>query len=187
MKTLVIFYPGCIEFEVLLACEMLNKNFPVIVATPDGKDHRGSSGITFRPSLAFENVDPQDYKVILCPGGDPGTVIGNKELIRIIQSGHLKKTILAAICAGPIILEQARVLDNRLIAHGYAGAQKEWLLNNGYFKSTKLTDEQIVIDENIITAKPCSYIDFAVEIAILSGCIDRVKGETLKKYYKGLN
>lgn len=35
-KTLAIFYPGCIEFETMLTCEIINKDLPVEVATPGG-------------------------------------------------------------------------------------------------------------------------------------------------------
>lgn len=30
MKTLVLFYTGCIEFEVMLACELVNSKYPII-------------------------------------------------------------------------------------------------------------------------------------------------------------
>lgn len=184
-KALAILYPGCIEFEIMLACELLSKKFSVDVATPDGKDHEGSNGMTFKSNMSFDEVNPDNYKVILCPGGDPGSVIGNQKLSQILQGSFKNKAVLAAICAGPVILEQAGLLNGRRIAHGYAGSQKEWLLNNGYFKNTVLTDEQYIVDENIITSRPESYIDFAVEIAILTDCVTRDDGEYLKNYYRG--
>lgn len=36
MKTMALLYPGCIEFEIQLACEILNRKSPVNVVTPDG-------------------------------------------------------------------------------------------------------------------------------------------------------
>jgi 4-methyl-5(b-hydroxyethyl)-thiazole monophosphate biosynthesis len=187
MKSLAILYPGCIEFEIMLACEILNKNFPVDVATPDGSDHKGSNGMKLKSNMSFEEVDPFKYKVILCPGGAPASVIGNQKLNQILQDGYKNKSILAAICAGPVMLEQAGLLNGRKIAHGYAGPQKDWLMSNGYFKSTTLTDEQCIVDGNIVTARPDAFIDFAVEVAILAGCVTSDKGENLKNYYRGLN
>jgi hypothetical protein len=38
-KALVLFYPGCIEFEAILAAQVLHEEHLVIdVATPDGSD-----------------------------------------------------------------------------------------------------------------------------------------------------
>lgn len=186
MKSLVVLYPGCIEFEIMLACEILNKRFPIEIATSNGSDHQGSNGMTFKSNMSFEDVDPLKYRAILCPGGDPGSIIGNQQLNQILQMSYGNKTILAAICAGPLLLEQAGLLNGRRIAHGYAGAQKDWLLSQGYFKNTILTDERYVIDENIVTARPDSYIDFAIEVAMLTDCVTRDRGESLKNYYKGL-
>lgn len=187
MKSLAILYPGCIEFEIMLACEILNKKFPVEVTTPDGNDHRGSNGMTFKSNMSFDEVDPSKYGIMLCPGGDPGSIIGNQKLNQILQAGYKNKAILAAICAGPLMLEQAGLLNGRHIAHGYAGSQKDWLINNQYFKDTILTDEQIIVDENIITARPDAFIEFAVEVAILAGCVTNDKAENLKNYYRGIN
>lgn len=184
-KTLAILYPGCIEYEIMLACEILNKKFPVEIATPEGKDHQGSNGMIFKPNMSFDEVNGDNYKAILCPGGDPGSVIGSQRLNQILQAGFKNKAVLAAICAGPVILEQAGLLNGRRIAHGYAGSQKEWLLNNGYFKNTVLTDERYIVDKNIITSRPESHIDFAVEITILTDCVTRDDGKYLRNYYRG--
>lgn len=186
MNTLAILYPGCIEFEIMLACELLNKKFPIEVATPDGKDHHGSNGMIIKSQMSFADVDVAEYKVILCPGGDPAIVIGNQKLNQIIQDGFKNNAVIGAICAGPVMLEQAGLLNGRKIAHGYAGPQKDWLLSKGFFKNTVLTDENCIVDDNIITARPYFYIDFAIEIAIAANCLEIKQGESLKNYYKGI-
>lgn len=185
MKTLAIFYPGCIEFEIMLACEILNNDFPVEIATPDGQDHIGSNGITIKANMSFEFIDPNKYKVVLFPGGDPGIVIENQKLSQVLQEAHAKKSILGAICAGPIALEQAGLLKNRCIAHGYNGSQLKWLIENGFFKETTLTDEPYIVDGNIVTAKPDAFIEFAVEIGVLAGSIPLDRKNFWKKYYRG--
>ena len=182
---MAIFYSGCIEFEIMLACEMLNSKYPVEIITPDGADHIGSNGMIFKSSGSFESVIPSQYKIVLIPGGDPGILIGNQKLNQIIQQSHSHGSILGAICAGPVILEQAGILNSRKIAHGYKGSQLEFLLNKGFFKDTILTKEAYIVEDNIVTARPDSFIDFAVEIAKLADCIPESKISFWKNYYRG--
>jgi 4-methyl-5(b-hydroxyethyl)-thiazole monophosphate biosynthesis len=185
MKTLAIFYPGCVEFEVLLACEILNKDFPVEIATPDGKDHLGSNGMVFKASKSFESVIPSEYKAILVPGGDPGSVIGNQRLSQIIKECYLNNSVLGAICAGPIVLEQAGILKNQRIAHGYKGRQLQFIQENGFFNETQLTNEPFIVGDRIVTARADSFIDFAVEVARLVGSVSDSRAAIWKNYYKG--
>ena len=111
------------------------------------------------------------------------------EAVTLPYSKELERNIigaiLGAICAGPILLEQAGLLSNRRIAHGYKGAQLQWLLDQGHFKNTVLTDEATIIEENIVTARPDSFVDFAVEVAALSNAIESTKKSFWKEYYKG--
>ncbi len=185
MKTMVIFYPGCIEFEVMLACEILNSKYPVEIFTPDGADHIGSSGMTFRAKASFDSVKPNEYKIVLIPGGNPESVIGNKILNQILQEANQNKAILAAICAGPILLDQAGLLKGHKIAHGYEEDQLEVLIPNGFFKDVELTDDAIHVQDRIVTATPGSFIEFAVEVARLAEVIPEEKVSFWKKYYRG--
>jgi 4-methyl-5(b-hydroxyethyl)-thiazole monophosphate biosynthesis len=185
MKTMAIFYSGCIEFEIMLACEMLNSKYSVSVITPEGDDHTGSNGMVFKSSGSFESVNLSEYKIILVPGGDPGILIGNTKLNHLIQQANANGAILGAICAGPVVLEQAGVLKGRKIAHGYKGSQLQFLNDNGFFKNTILTEEAFIVEDNIVTARPDSFIDFAVEIAGLAGSIPESQIPFWKEYYRG--
>lgn len=185
MKTMALFYDGCIEFEVMLACEILNSQLPVEIITPDGEDHLGSNGMTFKANGSLSSLDTSAYKVVLIPGGDPGVLIGNSELNRVLQDLKSKGAVLGAICAGPVLLEQAGLLKNQRIAHGYKGAQLNWLLENGFFKDTELTEEAVVVNSGVVTARPDSFIDFAIEIAVLAGVFDQSQKNFWGEYYRG--
>ena len=58
MKTMALFYPGCIEFEIMLACELLNSKYPVEIVTPDGHDHVGSNGMKFKATHSLASIVP---------------------------------------------------------------------------------------------------------------------------------
>lgn len=182
---MVLFYPGCIEFEVMLAAEILNRKYPVEIRTPDGTDHMGSNGMVFKSSGSIGSMEPGSYKVGLIPGGDPGILIGNLELSEKLGEMHAQGAILGAICAGPVVLEQAGLLKRKRIAHGYKGSQLKFLTENGFFKETVLTDEPVIAEERIITARPDSFVDFAIEVARASGVIPEDRIEFWKRYYRG--
>jgi len=185
-NTLIILYPGCIEFEIMLAAELMNRKFPVKCATPDGKPHIGSNGIKIIPDYSFNEINVELLRTILIPGGDPGSLLGNCDIDEILKMANSKKVVLGAICAGPFLLEKAGLMDSKRMAHGYGQSQLTFLKNKGYFKHSILTDDMLVIEENIVTAKPNAFIDFAVTVALCSGAIQSLdEAEQLKKYYKG--
>ena len=184
LKTLICLYPGCIEFEVYLAAQLLSQSFPSEVATPNGEDHKSSVGIKVRADLSFENIQIQKYKVVLIPGGDPGSLLGNLQISKLLKEAHEAKLIIGAICAGPFLLAQAGILKGKTIAHGYQEEQLEFL--KPYFKDVKLTENLVYRDGHIVTAKPNGFIDFALEIALLAGVItDSKKVGELRSYYQG--
>lgn len=60
-KALIIFYPNCIEFEAILAAQVLHEEQVVIdVATPDGADYHGPSGIALRATHSYGEVHPKN-------------------------------------------------------------------------------------------------------------------------------
>ena len=112
-KTLVLLYPNCIEFEVMLACELLNKTFPVEIATPNSGAHIGSNGMVFKTQLSYNDVMVDDYQIVLVPGGDPYEVIENNDLFRILQESDKNNLLIGAICAAPLLLAKAGILKGK--------------------------------------------------------------------------
>lgn len=92
---------------------------------------------------------------------------------------------LELFAAGPVLLEQAGLLKGRRIAHGYKEPQLQFLREKGFFKDTELTNEPFIIQDQVITARPDSFIDFAVEISVLAKVIDPSKKVFWKEYYRG--
>lgn len=183
-KTLAIFYPGCIEFEIMLACELLAKVFPVEVATPGGKIHIGANGINIQPQHSYATVKADDYQCILLPGGDPYDIMDNKDIDQLLVTADQKGILIGAICAGPLLLAKADLLKNRRFTHGYGNWHGDFLAQ--YWQGAIFTDEQLVVDGNIVTAKPEAHIDFAVEVAKRAGAFENdSRAEYYRNYYKG--
>jgi len=181
---IVLLYPGCISYEVALAAELLSEKYEVLNATPDGRDLPAqTTGLSLRTQLSYSEVNLDNCKAILVPGGNPQVLIDNKEIDRILIQARDQNLLIAAICAGPSVLAKAGILKGKKIAHGYGSEQLEFLKE--IFSEVVLTNDQVVIDENFITAKPEAHIDFAVEIGCRLGAVDASKSGRLKEYYRG--
>ena len=184
MRTLVVLYPGSIEFEVLLAAHLVGEKYPVFVATPDGLDYESANGMCIRADSAFSEVDVSNVKIALVPGGDPASVVGDESLNTLMRSASERGAIIGAICAGPFILAQAGLLRGRRVAHGYEREQLEFL--RASFEGAHLSEAEIETDATIVTAKPTAFVDFAIEIARIAGVVtDPARVRRLREYYRG--
>ena len=182
-NVVVLLYPGCISYEVSLAAELLSRNFQVINASPDGHDLQDASGLPLKVNLKYADVNLEDCKAILVPGGNPESIITNKDIDNILFEADKRSLVIAAICAGPVILSKAGILKGKKIAHGYEPDQIEFLKE--IFQGVTLTNEMVVAEGNILTAKAEAHIDFAVEVACRLNVLDASKSGRIKEYYKG--
>ena len=182
-KVLFTLYPGCISLEVALVAELLSEKYEIVTATPDGQDLTASSGLPIKTHLSYAQVSLENCKAVIVPGGDPGSIIENTDISRILIEANKQGLLVGGICAGPSVLAKAGILKGRKIAHGYEQEQIDFLKD--IFSDVTLTDEQFVIDGNIVTAKPDAHIDFAVEIACRLDAVDASKSGRLKEYYRG--
>lgn len=186
--TLAVLYPGCISFEIMLAMELLNDTFPVQVATPEGKMHHATNGLHITAQHSFATAPASEAQVILVPGGDPGKVVENpthsQALSQLLQTALEHKAWIGAICAGPLLLAQAHLLKGKRFTHGYQDLHPEFLAP--FWEGAHFEDAPLVVDGQIITAQPQAHIDFATEIARLSGVFKEVeRAQSLNAYYKG--
>ncbi|MCD4652311.1 DJ-1/PfpI family protein [bacterium] len=159
-KTLVIFYPGCADYEIMTATELLNERFPIEVVTPDGSDHKGSTGFVFRSNKSFEEIEIDNYACVLIPGGSPESIMKNKTIDEILHDFMERKTVIGAICSAPIILAKSGLLKGRSYTHAAIYPKEMSSLWEGGTFLQKL----FVVDDNLVTAQPHGHIEFAIEL-----------------------
>ena len=103
--------------------------------------------------LADVNVD--DFGVLVVPGG-PSSFKKQPLRVELVRQFYKKNKLICAICAAPIILHEAGVLDG-----------KKFCCHPCVYDSLKAAnrDARVVVDENLITAKgPGVAAEFALEI-----------------------
>lgn len=182
-RTLLLLYPGCIPFEIMMAAELIGEELPIDVATPDGSDYRAANGIVYRAQFAYDDVQVNDYRCVLVPGGDPYDIMENRTIESLLQLAQSNGTVVGAICAGPLLLAKSGLLKGKLFTHGYGDFHQEFLAP--FWEGAHFSNEPIVIDGRIVTAQPQAHVDFGVEVARMTGLIDPERAEELKSYYKG--
>lgn len=116
-KALVPLAEGFEDIEAVTIIDVLRRGGVNVVtaAVADALEVKSAHGVVMLADALFEDVAAADYDVIVIPGG-PGTdnLIRNESLkerlVRQKESGGL----LAAICAAPLVLTNAGVVDPEL-------------------------------------------------------------------------
>ncbi len=102
----------------------------------------------------------EESEGLILPGGMPGAknLMAHDGLKKAIIAHAAKGTLVAAICAAPMILGEAGVLNGKK-ATCYPGFEE-------HLKGAILLKDQVVVDGNIITGRnPGAAFEFALAIA----------------------
>lgn len=150
-KVLVLLAKGFEEIEAITVIDILRRTSDVIVHIGSaGKQFlTGAHGIVIKSDLRIDYIDlfTDTYDLVYIPGGMPGAenLRENEKVIELIQTYYKDNSKIAAICAGPIVLEKAGLLENE-IGTSYPGFDKELS-----FKEYK--EDLVVVSNNIITSR----------------------------------
>lgn len=162
MKQVCVFLAdGFEEVEALTAVDLLRRArvyVDTVSITDDYKVH-GAHGINVQTEDLFDEVNFDEFDMIVLPGGMPGTT-------NLMQHSGVRKIVTAfaqagkpvgAICAAPMILEDLGLLQGKK-ATCYPSCEEN-------LKSAILTGESVAVDGNLITSRGVgTAIDFALEL-----------------------
>lgn len=158
MKTYILIYEGFAQFEVVLASYFLGTKTDIVTVGIDEKTVASSEGFLTTPHITLSQIDIDEIKTFIIPGGDPEKLNSDK-LLDLIKSLSSKNKVIGAICAGTLQLAKAGVLNGKKYTTVFN------IEENTEFPRDSFNNENIVIDGNIITAKGNAYVDFALKIA----------------------
>lgn len=174
MKVIVPLAQGFEEIEAITIVDVLRRaDIDVTTLFLDKNPVVGSHNITVFADNNINEIDHEHIESIILPGGMPGSknLKESNTIISLIKQVSLKNGLIGAICAAPMVLGHAGILQGR-DATCYPGFEHE-------MKGANPVDKPVVIDSNIITSKgPGSAIPFALEI------VERLKGSEMKSELK---
>ena len=142
---LVIISDGVEELEALAPVDFLRRaGVAVTVASASASlEITGRNGIRLRADVSFApEMDLPDLLVI--PGG-PGhqELAENKNLLSFLKRHNEAERLIGSICAGPVVLKKAGLLDGRHFTSFPATAGE---------LPERLADSPVVVDRNLITS-----------------------------------
>jgi putative intracellular protease/amidase len=163
MKAAVLIYDGFVQFEVMLACYFMRSKGDVITVSLDGRASTSAEGFITEPHMPLAMLDLDLVDLFIVPGGDPQAILGNDLLAETLRELNHGGKIIAAICAGPVHLAKAGLLQGKNFTSTGTNEHPEDFAE-GFYRP-----DLVVVDGNIVTALPHGYVDFALELGKLMG------------------
>lgn len=145
MKDVFLIYDTSCFYEIVILNYFMSfTKCEVILCSLDGKAVQTAEGYSVNADTSLNNVNLSEVRSFVIPGGDV-SIISNEDVKNVLQELKKKNTLIAGICAGVDLLDEAGILKD--------------------IKSTHSTDEDVVNDSKVITSRANGYVDFAIEVA----------------------
>lgn len=160
-RLLVVLADGFEEAEAIIPVDVLKRlGFDVVIAGLTEIAVRGAHDVVIQADCLLADVETADCAALILPGGMPGSAnLRDSELVmEKIRESNSEGKIVAAICAAPIALGRAGVLQGKKVTC-YPGFE-------GQLTGAEYTAAKTEVDGNIVTGKgPGAAFEFAAAIA----------------------
>lgn len=164
-KVVCLLADGFEETEALQTVDILRRaNIHVDLIAIDQIQVTGSHHIKVIADGLLDS-DLMEYDMLFLPGGQPGTnhLMADERVIEAVKKFNDSKKWLAAICAAPLVLDKAGVLEGKKVT-SYPSVAKD------AFKKSTYLQKEVVLDGNIITSRGVGTVPaFAFTIVEMFG------------------
>jgi protease I len=132
---------------------LLEEMIEVDVTAPKNGPIKGEHGYEFEIEKTYDDVQPEDYDLLLIPGGSPdgapSEVRKNTRAQAIARSFFNSNKPISSICHGPWLLVSSGLLKGRhLTAYWYDGVPEDIMKAGGIYE-----DREVVVDGNLVTSR----------------------------------
>ena len=174
-KAAVVIAPGFEEGEALTIIDVIRRaEIPCEAVGLTDMTVTGAHDVTMRCDRVL-SMEVAGYDMVVLPGGMPGAanLRDSDLLMEVIRKMNEEGRYVCAMCAAPIALERAGVLEGRAFT-AYVGYDEK--IQAGTFR-----EDEVVIDGNVVTSRgPATAYEFAYELArLLGGDAEAVKKRML--------
>jgi 4-methyl-5(b-hydroxyethyl)-thiazole monophosphate biosynthesis len=179
-RVLVPLAGGFEELEAVAVIDVLRRaGAEVVVAGPGGAGAvAGRSALAVMPDVDLDAaLAGEPFDAVVLPGGLDGTLAlrDDPRIIAALKAAAGRGCITAAICAAPLVLERAGLLEGvPFTSHPAVAAD---------FGEGDYREDRVIVSGNVVTSRaPGTAVEFALALArILCGpqAADRVAAEIL--------
>jgi len=162
-RVCVLLAEGFEELEAITIIDILRRaevDVVTLSVQANGLNVKGSHGITVQADKTLLAVANAAWDMVILPGGLPGAtnLRDAVEVQELLQKQHQAGGKIGAICAAPIALGAAGILQGKK-ATSYPGFE-------GELRGATCVADRVVRDGNVVTSRgPGTAIEFALEIA----------------------
>ena len=162
-SVLVPLADGVEEMEAVILIDVLRRaGWNVVAAGLDDGPITASRRVRLLADQPWSAVNPLDFDVLAIPGGAGGVArlsIDGRVLAATREFARAGKWI-AAVCAGPLVLQAAGLLAGRRVTCSPAVAEK--------LTATPRLPERVVVDGKLVTSQgPGTSFEFALALVKL--------------------
>ncbi len=172
MKILVPFAEGFEETEAVTIVDVLRRaGIGVDTVGIPGTSVIGGHSIRVNTDKRLAEINVDDYDGIVLPGGNRGTenLVRTAQVIEMIKKFNSKGKLVGAICAAPLVLVKAGILENKK-ATIHPGMEREL---------PHPRSDPVVVDGNVVTSQGVgTALDFSlklVEILVGKGKVFEIR------------
>jgi len=163
-KVLLLLADGFEEIEALGTADILRRmGIAVVTASLKNETAIGSHQIRVFADNVLDEADTSDFDAVVLPGGMPGALnlYNDERVLKLLKDFAAQGKITAAICAAPMVLDKAGLLENGRFTM-YPAVDLYKYLSNGKLPQA----DRVVADGKVITGKgPGVTAEFAAAIA----------------------
>ena len=132
---------------------LLEEGIKVDIAAPKKGHIEGEHGYDLEIEKTFDEVKPEDYDILLIPGGSPdgapATVRKDARAQVIARAFFKSNKPVSSICHGPWLLASADLVKGRkLTSYWYDGVPEDIKKAGGIYQ-----DSEVVVDGNLVTSR----------------------------------
>jgi 4-methyl-5(b-hydroxyethyl)-thiazole monophosphate biosynthesis len=161
MKVLIPMANGCEEMEAVIIIDTLRRaEWDVTTAGLTAGTIEASRGVKLVPDTTWDQINPDDFDMLLLPGGFGGTeaLMTHAGVQQALRDFNEKKKWVGSICAAALALHEAGVLTGKRFTC-YPGVEEKLPPN------VQPVNEIVVVDGHLITSQgPGTAFEFALKV-----------------------
>ena len=158
IRVLIPLADGVEEIEAVILIDVFRRaQFEVTVAGLRPGEITASRGVRLVPDLSWEELGDRTFDLMMIPGGMDGTLRLMRDVRVLAQIRNMVEAgqWVGAICAGPLVLQAAGVLNDGRVTCNPAVADQ--------LTVTSRLPDRVVIDGRLMTSQgPGTTMEFAL-------------------------